>query len=589
VKNYCPLHAHSIYSLLDGISRPSEIAQFCLDNDIKSFGLTDHGNISGQISFREHLHKKGIKPISGCELYISEQPGYIKTPQNRRHIHLPILAKNKAGWDKLIKLVSKTNENFYHKPRVSLDEIKEFSGDFWAFSGHAGSTLTTSIFTSNDVYREPEENVLAYLNPNWKEDLTKSIYQHFDIFGKENFFIEIQLIDQDNIPAVKVLAKILRETARELNIPCIGTADSHYTYKKDAILQRVVLCSALRTTIKEVQYKIKHNEEFGLSGFFRSDNYHIPTPQEMRNIHTQEELENTLYIADQTEDFNLGGKVLLPNFSCPNGLTQDEYLTKLCWDNFHKCPGGSIYEERLKMELDVLIKNGLSSYFLIVQDYVRWVKRQGVIVGISRGSAGGCLVSYLLDITELDPIPYNLVFERFYNEGRNQPGRISLPDIDSDFPKEYREKVIQYLRDTYGSECVSHIITLSSLAGKGALKEVLHVYDVCGQDEMNAITSRIPHEAEISDELQIMEETTGQSSIIQWALENKPQELKEWVFLDNDRNLSGDYAEYFDIAIRLEGIKKNESKHASGIIISDTPLKELLKSNNSDNLILRER
>lgn len=234
-----------------------------------------------------------------------------------------------------------------------------------------------------------------------------------------------------------------------------------------------------------------------------------------------------------------------------------------------------VYVDRIKNELEVLQGAGLSSYFLIVQDIVNFVKNKKWLAGPGRGSAAGCLVSYLIGITGIDPLKYNLIFERFYSAGRNTKDRVSLPDIDVDVPILKREDVISYIKDKYGHYNVSQMITFNTMKGRGALKDVLRVYGNITFEEMNRITKNIPDEAKISDELQEMKEETGESSIIRWALENNSEELKEWCHIDDNGELQGPLAKRFEQAIRLEGTKTNQSKHAAGIAMSSIPLHEI--------------
>ena len=228
--------------------------------------------------------------------------------------------------------------------------------------------------------------------------------------------------------------------------------------------------------------------------------------------------------------------------------------------------------ERIKYELSILQGAGLSSYFLIVQDIVDHVRKQNWLPGPGRGSAAGCLVSYLIGITSIDPIKYNLLFDRFYNSGRNTADRISMPDIDVDVPVEKREQIIRYIKDKYGHDKVSQMITFNTIKGRGAIKDVLRVYGNINFEEMNKITKNIPDEAKIADDLQEMKEETGESSIIRWALENEGDKLKEWCFIDKDNRLQGPLAKRFEQAIRLEGTKVNQSKHAAGVAITNNAL-----------------
>jgi DNA polymerase-3 subunit alpha len=316
--------------------------------------------------------------------------------------------------------------------------------------------------------------------------------------------------------------------------------------------------------------------------FFKSDNYYILSPEEMLALHTEEEIDNTNYVDSLIESFDILHKPMLPVFDCPNNLNPDEYLRQLCREGWKDKIANTIakddqqvYIDRIKRELEVLQGAGLSSYFLIVQDIVNYVRNNGWLPGPGRGSASGCLVSYLIGITSIDPIKYDLIFERFYNSGRNTKDRISMPDIDVDVPINKRESIIEYIKSKYGRDKVSQMITYNTLKGRGALKEVLRVYDNISFEEMNRITKHIPDEAKIADELQEMKEDTGEASIIRWALENQVDKLKEWCYIDSDGSLAGPLAKRFEQAIRLEGTKSNQSKHAAGVVISSQDLKSV--------------
>jgi DNA polymerase-3 subunit alpha len=335
----------------------------------------------------------------------------------------------------------------------------------------------------------------------------------------------------------------------------------------------------INTTLTDINKKILNNQDIPMGCFFKSDNFHILSPEEISSLHTEEEIENTLYVDNLCEDYDILHKPMLPPFSCPKGFNPDEYLRELCRNGWRDKIANKIdketqqlYVDRIKYELDILQGAGLSSYFLIVGDIVNKVRAEGWLPGPGRGSAAGCLVSYLIGITSIDPIRYGLIFERFYNSGRNTKDRISMPDIDVDVPIDKREFIIDYIKTRYGSTKVSQMITFNTMKGRGALKEVLRVYGNVQFEEMNRITKFIPDEAKIADELQEMKEDTGEASIIRWALENNVDKLKEWCYIDDNGELSGPLAKRFEQAIRLEGTKANQSKHAAGVVISSEDL-----------------
>ena len=570
----CPFLSGFTYSLLDGLSKPSQIADRCKEIGVKTCALTDHGNIAGAVKFYGEMKKAGIKPILGCELYICKDHPSIKTKENKELSHFIVLAKNYQGWKQLIKIVSESNkaEYFYHKPRLSLETLAEFiDGNLIGLVGHLGSTLSDEIVNSYST-----------LKPDWKQLGSNLISKLHKIFGKDNIFLEAQLMDKDNLPIQVELTNAVRELGKITQTKVVCTPDAHYCRKEDAADQRVLLCNNLKTTFPEISRKISNNEEVPLGCFFLSDNYHILSYEEIKNLHTKEEIDNTNLVSDMIEDYDILSKPNLPVYNCPKNMNPDEYLRELCrigWKEkiATKIPQEqhSKYVERIKHELEVLQGAGLSSYFLIVQDIVNFVRKNGWLPGPGRGSAAGCLVSYLIGITSIDPLQYNLIFERFYSAGRNTKDRVSLPDIDVDVPILKREDVIYYIKNKYGKENVSQMITFNTMKGRGALKDVLRVYGNITFEEMNKITKNIPDEAKISDELQEMKEETGEASIIRWALENNTEKLKEWCYIDDNNELQGPLAKRFEQAIRLEGTKTNQSKHAAGIAMSSIKLHEI--------------
>lgn len=572
MKNYIPLHVHSHYSLLDGLSRPNQIADRCHKIGVKSCAITDHGSISGAVQIHTTLKAKKIKPILGCELYLSFGDCADKTKSNLDLTHFLVLAKNLEGWKNLITIVSASNnpENYYRKPRLCIDKLADLvsHNNLVAFCGHMGSYIADLIIQNPD---------------NYKKHCIDFIDKMKEIFGRDNFFLESQLMDQEYMTKQIELTEIIRTLGEATNTKVICTPDAHYAEQEDAIDQRILLCNNIKTTLSDINKKILNEESVPFDCFFRSDKYYILSPEEMAEIHKQEEIENTQLIDSMCEDYDILNKPLLPPFQCPDHQTPDEYLRQLCRNGWREKIANhvpkdqhSLYTDRIKNELEVLQGAGLSSYFLIVQDIVNHVRSQGWLPGPGRGSAAGCLVSYLIGITSIDPIKYDLIFERFYNSGRNTDNRISMPDIDVDVPINKREEIISYIRKTYGENKVSQMITFNTMKGRGALKEVLRVYGNISFDEMNKITKFIPDEAKIADELQEMKEDGGEASIIRWALENNSDKLKDWCYIsDDDNSLKGPLAKRFEQAIRLEGTKSNQSKHAAGVVISSHNLSDI--------------
>lgn len=571
MKKYIPLHCHTHYSLLDGLSQPKHIAKRCLEIEASACAITDHGNIAGHVAFHKTMKENGIKPILGCELYICEEDPSIKTKENGSLSHMLVLAKNYNGWMNLIKLVSESNkpEFFYHKPRLDLKTIQSFSKDLICITGHLGSNLATKICSENGIVAD------------WSNNGIRCVEQLKDIFGKDNLFLEYQLMDQENNPIQKDVSEAVEYIAKECDVKVICTPDAHYAKKEDADDQRILLCNNLKTTLPEISRKLTVGEKVPVECFFSSNNFHILSQEEVNSLHKEEHIENTNIVNEMIEEYSILSKPRLPPFQCPDNQNPDEYLRQLCRNGWKEKIANqvdkslhSIYTDRIKYELGVLQGAGLSSYFLIVQDIVNHVKQNQWLPGPGRGSAAGCLVSYLISITSIDPIKYNLLFDRFYNAGRNTTDHISMPDIDVDVPIDKREDIIQYIKEKYGKDKVSQMLTFNTIKGRGAVKDVLRAYGNVSFEEMNRITKNIPDEAKIADELQQMKEDTGEASIIRWALENNPDKLKEWCFLDENNQLQGPLAKRFEQAIRLEGTKSNQSKHAAGIAISSEPLNE---------------
>lgn len=580
---YSVLHCHSHFSLLDGLNRPEQIANRCSKLGINSCALTDHGNIAGSVQFYQKMRNKNIKPILGCELYICEDDPSIQTKENASLSHFLVLAKNLEGWKTLIKIVSESNrpDYFYHKPRLSLAKLAEIlDGNIIGICGHLGSTLADKILCDES---KAIDNGLSFV------DYMKTI------FGNDNFFLETQLFDQAYLKQQTYLTDTIRRISQLSKTKAVCTPDAHYCEQDDAIDQRILLCNNLKTTLSDINTKMLHNQSVPMECFFKSDKYYILSPEEMKTLHSNEEIENTLFVDSLIENFDILSPPKLPKFECPEGFSPDEYLRELCrkgWKN-RIIPNidksqHDIYVDRIKYELDILQGAGLSSYFLIVQDIVNYVRNNNWLPGPGRGSGAGCLVSYLVGITDIDPIKYSLLFERFYNAGRNTKDRISMPDIDIDIPIDKREQVLEYIKSKYGHGKVSQMITFNTMKGRGALKDVLRVYGNISFEEMNSITKFIPDEAKIADELQEMKEDTGEASIIRWALENNTDKLKEWCYIAEDGSLAGPLSKRFEQAIRLEGTKSNQSKHAAGVIIGTEDLASLcpmVYDNRNDQLI----
>lgn len=569
---YVPLHVHTHYSLLLGLSKPKDIVKRCHHIGAKSCAITDTGTISGNISFYKEMIDNNIKPIFGCELYISDQDASIKNSNNKLS-KLVVLCKNLKAWQSLIQIVSLSNsiDFFDTKPRIDLDNLKKVvsKNDFVCITGFYGSTLWNRIVSDNE------------LKYDWKDHVNNHIEELNSIFGIDNVFIEIQLFD--NTYNQQKVSLELRQLCKDKNYNRVAGVESYYCDSADSVDQRILLCSNLKTTLPDISKKIISNIDTGFNHFFNSDMYHMLDNNNIKDLYDDVEINNTLVINNMCESINPLSKPILPQFPFPQEFNNEsEYLRQLCRDGWKKKIENNIpkedhqiYIDRIKYELEVLQGAGLSSYFLIVRDILQFVRNNGWLPGPGRGSAAGCLVSYLIGITNIDPIKYNLLFERFYNSGRNTKDRISMPDIDVDVPITQRDTIIQYIKQKYGSDKVSQMITFNTLKGRGALKEVLRVYDNISFEEMNNITKHIPDEAKIADELQEIKEEEGEASIIKWSLENNPDKFKDWCEIDENGQLKGPLAKRFEQAIRIEGTKYNQSKHAAGIAIGAKPLDQI--------------
>lgn len=581
--SWAPLHVHSTYSTLDAIPKGEDIAKRCKELGYKSCSITDHGSLGGVVDFIKGCKKHDIRPNLGCEFYVSPEDSTIRSESNGKHSHLCVLAKGLTGWKSLIKASSASNmpEHFYKKPRLDLKRLSEYSaGNLIVFSGHPGSDLCNILFSDiKAAYSATNyDDAKGYVHPDWEKRAVAEVHKYYDLFGKENFWVEIQRIDIDNMPASDIASKILRHVCKKHGFKKVGTPDSHYAAKQDAADQRVVLCIGLKKTMRSIQASMDDDEEFGMSSFFRSNKFYIPDMDEVKQLYLPDEIEQSLIISDLCGQYSILENPMLPQFDCPNGMDANTYIRKLCEEGaqrkLKKALSGA-YKDRFEHEFKVISEAGLSPYFLIVQDYCNWARSNDWLVGKGRGSGAGCLISHLLNITDVDPIKHDLLFERFYNAGRNQPGRVSLPDIDCDFPARKRDLVVEYMRRKYGYDRVAQMVTYSRLQGRSALKDVFRVHERCSNDEANRITEFIPDEAAISDELQEMkEENDGESSIIKWALYNNAKELSPWCTINDKEELEGPLALDFAQAIRLEGTKRGKSKHAAGVVISPLPLSD---------------
>jgi len=435
------LHTHSHYSLLDGLSKIDPLVERVKELGMEAMAVTDHGVLYGAVEFYKKAKKDGIKPILGVEAYIAPRDRFSKET-NERYYHLILLAENETGWKNLLKLVSKAHtEGFYYKPRVDRELLREHHEGLIALSACLGGEIDQALLAGKF------------------DEAVKIAKEHQDIFGQDNYFLEIQR--HSNIGECENVYKEKIKLAKETGIPLVATQDSHYIHKEDAEYHEILLA-------------VQTGKELSDSGrmTMKADDFSITSPEEMAEkfADVPEALENTVKIAERCNVVLELGRILLPDFPKPNGLSRDAYLKQLVEERLpDRFPGTALTKEvreRVDYELDVIVKTGFADYFLIVQDLVNWAKDHGISVGPGRGSAAGSIVSYILKITDLDPLQYGLLFERFLN-----PERIQMPDIDIDIADTRRDEVLAYAREKYGEDHVAQIITFGTMAARAAVRD----------------------------------------------------------------------------------------------------------------------
>lgn len=519
------LNACSHYSLLRSICKPKDIIKRVSDVGIHSVALTDINNISGCVDFVKAASKANVNWILGNNLLLKEGLCIV-------------LAKNLPGWKSLIKTTSLNN-----KSQLSVLDLSNLNNDNWfIITGFPQSSLANEIF----------------INP----DLSQHIIDKYKCC-----FSNLYFASQLNSPQGQFLSNLYRQN----NCKTIATIESYYIDKEDAVNHRIIISKALKQTFKNI--------DKSSNKFFQSSDYYIPSCEEITQSYKDRpnELENTIEIASQCTKYNIFSKPDFPIFDTKE-IPNKDYLRNLCIDGWnsltdHFSPAQkNLYGQRVKNELTVLNSANLSGYLLVVQDYVRWAKSQGCLVNL-RGSGAGSLVCHLIGISDIDPIRYDLIFERFYNAGRNTAERVALPDLDVDFPTGWKNKVLNYIRDRYGNSKVSQMITFHRMQGRAALRDVLRAYGTFSFDDINHITKDIPDEATISDKLQEMKESGNDPSIIMWCLENISKKLVDFCQII-DSEIVGPMGRYFRQAIDLEGTKVIKSKHAAGTIISNSSLED---------------
>ena len=515
------LHVHTEYSLLDGSSKIKELAARAKELGMDSLAITDHGVMYGVIDFYRACREVGVKPIIGCEVYVSPGSRFDRETVSGedRYYHLVLLAENNQGYQNLMKIVSKGFvEGFYYKPRVDYEVLEQY---------HEG-IIATSACLAGEIPR--------YLMRGMYEDAKQAALHYQEIFGQGNFFLELQ---DHGIPAQRQVNQGILRISKELGIGLVATNDSHYTLKEDWKAHDILLC---------IQTGKKVTDENRMR--YEAEKFYLKSEDEMRELfpYAPEALENTHKIAERCNVEIEFGVTKLPKYQVPEGYDSWSYLNYLCEEGFAKRypdDDGSLHE-RMVYELDTIHTMGYVDYFLIVWDFIHFAKSHGISVGPGRGSAAGSVVSYALEITNIDPIRYGLLFERFLN-----PERVSMPDIDIDFCYERRQEVIDYVVEKYGKDQVAQIVTFGTLAAKGVVRDVGRVLDL-PYAQCDAIAKMIPADLGMT---------------LEKALKTSP-DLR-------DAYNSDDQVKYLiDMAMRLEGLPRHTSMHAAGVVISRTSVDE---------------
>ena len=527
------LHVHTEYSLLDGSNKITEYVARVKELGMDSAAITDHGVMYGVIDFYKAARAAGINPILGCEVYVAPNSRFDRetTHGEDRYYHLVLLAENNTGYSNLIKIVSKGFvDGYYYKPRVDMEVLETY---------HEG-IIALSACLAGEVQR--------YLVRGLYEEAKQTAYKYQNCFGKGNFFLELQ---DHGIDKQQIVNQQLLRMSKETGIELVATNDVHYTYEEDAEPHDILLC---------LQTGKKLSDENRMR--YEGGQYYVKSEEEMKQLfpYALEALENTQKIADRCHVEIEFGKTKLPDFPVPEGYTTYGYLEKLCYDGLNERYGdkADTLRERLEYELKVIKDMGYVEYFLIVWDYIHFAREQGIMVGPGRGSAAGSLVSYTTGITNIDPIRYHLIFERFLN-----PERVSMPDIDVDFCFERRQEVIDYVIQKYGKDCVTQIVTFGTLAAKGVIRDVGRVMDL-PYSFVDMIAKNIPNELGIT---------------IEKALKMNPELRKLYETDESVKRL-------IDMSKRLEGLPRHTSMHAAGVVISQKPMDEYVPlSRGSDGMI----
>ena len=529
------LHVHTEYSLLDGASRIGDLIAQTKALGMDSIAITDHGSMFGVIDFYKEAKKQGIKPIIGCEVYVAPSDRHIKEEvEGVRYYHLILLAETNEGYRNLSKLVSLASiEGMYYKPRVDKELLRQYHTGIIALSACIAGEIPRAILQDN-----PEKARAA-------------LKEYVDIFGKDNFFLEIQ---NHGLPEEKKANDALIRLAKEEGLGLVATNDAHYVRREDSEYHDILLCIQLGKTEGDPN-RMR----------FSSDDYFVKSPEEMARLFPEqpEAIENTARIAERCNvDFTFG-ELQLPYYPIPEGEGDaEQYLRSLCEKAIPSrfAERTKEVDERLDYELSIIHSMGFDNYFLIVWDFIHYAKSQGISVGPGRGSAAGSIVAYLLGITDLDPLKYDLLFERFLN-----PERVTMPDIDVDFCYIRREEVIDYVKRRYGDDHVAQIVTFGTMAAKGAIRDVGRVLDMPYSEVAN-IAKLVPNELKIT-----LDKALKESTDFRAAYEGNPETKR-----------------LIDLAKKIEGLPRHSSTHAAGVVIAKKPLTEYLPVMMSEGTLVTE-
>lgn len=573
------LHCHTIYSW-DCPSKINKIVDFVKNNNQTAIAMTDHGGMSGAIKFQESCIKAKIKPILGCELYIcpNQMSATDKSAATRRLNHLVVLAKNKIGYKNLLKLVSLSNatERYYYRPRVDEALLFQYSEGLVVLNGHYDTSVFDCLFFNLEAASKCNsiEECKEYLYPDYKEKITEVVKRYQKVFG-DDFYIECQLFDQSDI-VQQTSGHTLYEYAKEFGLKAVGAGDCHYIEPKNSKAHKTFV--AIKTNSKV--------SSLANIGYFNSGKYGIVTNDLAAECYPEELILATQELANKIEIYEITRPQTIPQFT-PSKQESLKDIKNYSYDRLKMLNlyDNKEYLDRTNFELEMIEKGEIPDYFLIVKDYLDWARSKDILTGVGRGSVGSSLVAYLLKITAIDSIKYDLMWDRFMG-----PDRIEnkvLPDIDSDFQTSRRHEVVEYIRSKYGVDKVCGVITFGILQGKSAIKGVFSAWGVMDHKQQKDITDRILPKDKISDKLADFKEETGSDSIILYMLTHEPDALKDYAVLV-DGKIEGELAPFFELAIELEGSIKTESRHASAYLISDQPLDTfvpMIKDKKEDSLL----